>query len=66
MKNQGPKNTAATLVLEDEWRRQAVSRSNCYGLLAVVFRDVPTSEVVMQLRSPPLAETLRHLGYDVM
>lgn len=66
MKSQDRKNTAATAMsaTADEWRRQAVSRSNCYGLLALVFRDVPTAEIVAQLTAPPLAEVLSHLGYD--
>ena len=64
MKNQDQKNTAATSATADEWHRQAVSRSNCYGLLALVFRDVPTAEIVAQLTVPPLAEALSHLGYD--
>ncbi len=51
--------------LADEMRRLASSRSNCYGLLALVFRDAPTSEVVAQLRTPPLADALEHLGCDV-
>ena len=65
MKNRCSKNTETKLTTVDEWRNQAFSRSNCYGLLALIFRDAPSSEIVMQLRTPPLAETLRHLGYDV-
>ena len=49
----------------DEWHRQAVSRSNCYGLLALVFRDVPTAEIVAQLTAPPLAEALSQLGHNI-
>lgn len=49
----------------EEGRLRAVSRSNCYGLLALVFRNAPTPELVARLRSPPLAETLGGLGYDV-
>ena len=65
MKNQDPKNATVMPVCVDEWRKQAISRSNCYGLLALVFRDTPTTEVVTQLRVLPLAETLKRLGYDV-
>ena len=65
MKNRHPGNTVPTPTTADEWRSQAISRSSCYGLLALVFRDVLTPEIVTQLRSPPLAETLRRLGYDV-
>ena len=64
MRKQDQKNAAAMSVTADEWHRQAVSRSNCYGLLALVFRDVPTAEIVAQLTAPPLAEALSHLGYD--
>ncbi len=64
MRNQDQKNAAAMSATADEWHRQAVSRSNCYGLLALVFRDVPTAEIVAQLRTTPLAEVLSHLGYD--
>ncbi len=61
MKNQSQslKNTA------DQWRSQALSRSNCYGLLAIVFRDTPTPETITQLRTLSLAEALSNLGYDV-
>lgn len=65
MRNQSPNNTTAAPVSADEWCRRAVCRSNCYGLLALVFRDAPTSEIVEQLRTPPLAKTLARLGYDV-
>lgn len=59
------KNSQSPLPPADEMDRQAESRSNCYGLLALVFRDAPTSEVVRQFRSPPLAEALSCFGYDV-
>ncbi len=49
----------------DERRRQASSRSNCYGLLTLIFRDVPTPEVVAGLRDPPLAQAFSDFGYDV-
>ncbi len=49
----------------DQWHSQALSRSNCYGLLAIIFRDTPTPETITQLRTPPLAEALSNLGYDV-
>jgi len=67
MKSQDRKNTAATAMsaTADEWHRQAVSRSNCYGLLALVFRDVPTAEIVAQLTAPPLAEALSQLGHNI-
>ncbi len=65
MRNQSPKNTSAAPVSAEQWYRQAICRSNCYGLLALVFRDAPTSEIVEQLRTPPLAKTLAHLGYDI-
>ena len=48
----------------DENSRQAAGRSNCYGLLALIFRDVPTPQMVSQLRSPPVAEVLSQFGYD--
>ena len=59
MKNQSLKNTT------DQWHSRALSRSNCYGLLALVFRDTPTVEITAQLRARPLAEALSRLGYDV-
>ncbi len=59
MKNQSLKNTT------DQWHSQALSRSNCYGLLALVFRDTLTPETITQLRTPPLADVLNDLGYDV-
>jgi TorA maturation chaperone TorD len=65
MKNEGRKNTTAMQLSADERHRQAINRSNCYGLLALVFRDTPTSETVEQLRIPPLVKTLARLGYDV-
>ncbi len=45
-------------------RRLASDRSNCYGLFALVFRDVPAPEVVAALRAPPSAATFVDLGYD--
>ena len=60
-----PKNSDAGTVPLDEWRRMASDRSDCYGLLALIFRDGPTSQIVTQLRSPLLAEALGRLGYDV-
>ena len=59
MKNQSLKNTT------DQWHNQALSRSNCYGLLALVFRDTPTCEIVTRLRNPPLADVLKSIGYDI-
>jgi TorA maturation chaperone TorD len=59
MKNQSLKNTT------DQWHNQALSRSNCYGLLALIFRDTLTPETITQLRTPPLADVLNDLGYDV-
>jgi TorA maturation chaperone TorD len=65
MRKQDKKETAEISATADQWHKQAVSRSNCYGLLALVFRDTPTSEIVEQLRSSSLAETLASLGYDI-
>ncbi len=65
MKNQDQKDTAAMPATADEWHREAVSRSNCYGLLALVFRDVPTAEIVAQLRTTSFVETLSCLGQDI-
>lgn len=53
-----------SLAPPDEMRQQAAGRSNCYGLLALLFRDTPTPEVVARLRTPPLADALRDFGYD--
>ncbi len=49
----------------DQWHSQALGRSNCYGLLAIVFRDTPSCQTVTQLRTPPLADVLKDLGCDV-
>ncbi len=65
MKNQGLKNTVSDSLYRNQWRSQALSRSNCYGLLALIFRDTPTPETITQLRAPPLVEVLNDLGYDV-
>lgn len=65
MKNQGQKNAKVVPLFADEWRRLATSRSNCYGLLALVFRDVMTSGIVAQLRTSPFVETLNCLGHDI-
>lgn len=65
MMDQGPKVCQAPSAPLEEWRQRAAGRSNVYGLLALVFRDTPTPEIVAQLRSPPLAEALSRLGYDV-
>ena len=65
MKNQSLKNTASDSLYRNQWHSQALSRRNCYGLLALVFRDAPTWEVIAQLRAPPLAEVLSRFGYDV-
>ena len=45
-------------------QQQAASRSNCYGLLVLLFRTTPSAELILQLRTPPLADALHHLGYD--
>jgi TorA maturation chaperone TorD len=66
MRKQDKKGTAEISATADQWYKQAVSRSNCYGLLALVFRDTPTSEIVAQLRTPPLADILVRLGYDIV
>ena len=47
-----------------EKQQKASSRSNCYGLLAVLFRGQLTSEFVARLRVPPMADALHELGYD--
>ncbi len=65
MKNQGLKNTASDSLSKNQWHSQALSRSNCYGLLAIIFRDTPTPETITQLRTPPLVEVLNDLGYNV-
>ena len=65
MKNQDKKDSAAMPVTADEWHREAVSRSNCYGLLALVFRDVPTAKIVAQLRTTSFVETLSCLAQDI-
>ncbi len=65
MKNQSLKNTASGSLSINQWHSQALSRSNCYGLLALIFRDTPTPETIAQLRTPPLAEVLNDLGYNV-
>ncbi len=62
---QDQKDTAAMPAMANEWHKQAVSRSNCYGLLAIVFRDAPTEEIVAQIRATPLTEVLSHLGHDI-
>ncbi len=59
MNNQGMKSTT------DQFHNQALSRSNCYGLLALLFRDTPTPETITQLRTPSMADVLNDLGYDV-
>lgn len=65
MKNQGMKSLRPLSADADQKRQEAGGRSNCYGLLSLIFRDVPTSQVVAQLRSPPIAEALVDLGCDV-
>ena len=65
VKNNGIKDAAPRSLSTDQWRDQALSRSNCYGLSALVFRDTPTGDLVTQLRDPPLTEALSALGYDV-
>jgi TorA maturation chaperone TorD len=65
MKKQSLKNTASRSLSTNEWHNQALSRSNCYGLLAVVFRDTPSCETVTQLTTPPLVEILNDLGCNV-
>ncbi len=67
--NQGMKkqdiNTSSVSSSIAQWHKQALSRSSCYGLLALVLRDTLTSEIVEQLRTSPLADTLADLGYDI-
>ncbi|MFQ6034416.1 MAG: molecular chaperone [Sedimentisphaerales bacterium] len=65
MKRQSQKNPLGWPAVREQWREQAISRSNCYGLLALVFRGPPTRDVVERLRTPSLAQALNYLGYDV-
>ncbi len=44
---------------------QATSRSNCYGLLALVFRGPATSQLLAELRSGPLADVFSELGCEM-
>ncbi|KKL80955.1 hypothetical protein LCGC14_1999580, partial [marine sediment metagenome] len=41
LEQSGPVGTSA-----QSWSQRAAGRSNCYGLLALVFRDAPTSQTV--------------------
>lgn len=65
MADQGLKHAEIPSAPCEEGRRRAVSRSNCYGLLAMVFRDAPTPEMVARFKARPVTETLGSLGYDV-
>jgi TorA maturation chaperone TorD len=65
MKKQYLKNTVSGSLSTDKWHNQALSRSSCYGLLALVFRDTLSPETVTQLRTPPLAEVLSTLECNV-
>ena len=65
MTNPGPNKSVAPLEFLEGRHREAVSRSDCYGLLALVFGDVPTSETVARLRSPELTEALHLFGSEV-
>ncbi len=65
MKDQDINKTSFDSPSIDQCHKQAISRSNCYGLLALIFRDTLSSKMIEQLRSPPLAETMAELGYDV-
>ena len=65
MSSERPEDAVGGPASIDQWRQQAIGRSNCYGLPALVLRDVPTVNVVKQLRSPLMAESLRGLGYDI-
>lgn len=56
---------ATTLPRADEHGRQATSRSHCYGLLSLVFRDTPNADIVTELRAPSLTDVLGQLGCDV-
>jgi TorA maturation chaperone TorD len=64
MKDRRLKNIEAEPTNANEWRNQAISRSNCYALLSVIFRDAPTSKIVSQLRTSPMTESFMRLGYD--
>lgn len=64
MSNNSSRAKASKPTSSREGPQQASGRSNCYGLMALVFRDAPSPEVVEQLRSPPIADALSGLGYD--
>lgn len=65
MSNDCPEDGAAGAASAEQRRQEAVSRSNCYGLLALVLRDVPTVKVVKQLGAPAFVKALSRLGYDI-
>ena len=65
MRSKRQNSTATKPAIVNEGQDQAAGRSNCYGLLALVFGNVPTREAITQLRSPPLAAALSRLGCDV-
>ncbi|MCP4492858.1 MAG: molecular chaperone TorD family protein [Gammaproteobacteria bacterium] len=43
----------------------AMSRSNIYGLLAVIFREEPGAALIRELRAPQLSEVLSELGVNL-
>ncbi len=65
MTDRNKENTDAAPMSAEQWRLQAISRSNCYALLALVFRDVLTPEVVAQFRSPSLSKSLGQFDSNV-
>ncbi len=62
MTNEDAKGLEPMSVSVEQRHQQASSRSNCYGLLALIFRDTPTSEVVAQFKSAPMVDAL---GFEV-
>ena len=43
----------------------AEQRSNIYGLLATLYRQEPTCDLLEQIRTPEFLETLSHMGGDL-
>jgi len=48
MTKQGPQTSDCRIESLDDQRQRASSRSNCYGLLALIYRDAPTVQVVAE------------------
>jgi len=57
-----PPTVAAELAAQ--WQQLAISRSNIYGLLALIYRDVPAPDTISLLKEPKLAKTLESLGFN--